>query len=86
MNDVIKRTCEMAKGSEFFVPIQAFKCRLCDKIFRTEADMMCHFLGPAHNKKYDEMNFNNSNYEYQRNRVFTKKQIKFFKFYFNIFC
>ena len=69
MNEVLKKSCELAKGSEFLVPIQAFKCRLCDKIFRTEADIISHYLSDAHNKKYDQMNCSNSNYEYQRTGI-----------------
>ena len=65
----MKKMADLAQGAEFFVPIQAFKCRLCDKIFRTEADAMAHFLGPCHNKKYDEMRNRNKDYEGQRNQL-----------------
>ena len=36
IKESLKETVDLAKGSEFFVPVQAFKCKLCEKIFRTE--------------------------------------------------
>ena len=47
----------------------AFKCKLCEKIFRTEADVSAHFLSTAHNAKYEEFTSSNKNYEFVRNKV-----------------
>ena len=47
----------------------AFKCKLCEKIFRTEADVSAHFLSTAHNAKYEEFTLSNKNYEFVRNKV-----------------
>ena len=47
----------------------AFKCKLCEKIFRTEADVSAHFLSTAHNAKYEEFTTSNKNYEFVRNKV-----------------
>ena len=40
IKESLKETVDLAKGSEFFVPVQAFKCKLCEKIFRTEARLL----------------------------------------------
>ena len=66
MNEVLGRTPELAKGSEFLMPIRAFKCSLCGKIFRTEADAHFHFLGKEHNCRYEEMVKANPAYEHER--------------------
>ena len=66
MNEALGRTPELAKGSEFLMPIRAFKCSLCGKIFRTEADAHFHFLGKEHNCRYEEMVKANPAYEHER--------------------
>ena len=66
IKESLKETVDLAKGSEFFVPVQAFKCKLCEKIFRTEADAQAHFLSAAHNEKYDQFKAQNPNYELLR--------------------
>lgn len=66
VRESLNETIDLSKGSEFIVPIQAFKCKLCEKIFRTEADVSAHFLGAAHNLKYEEFIKANKNYEFIR--------------------
>ena len=66
MQDALRRTPPFAQGSEFFVPVKAFKCRLCEKIVRSEAEMTAHFLGDQHNEKYEQMKAKNPNYEQER--------------------
>merc|ERR1712227_744692 len=66
IKESLKETVDLAKGSEFFVPVQAFKCKLCEKIFRTEADAQAHFLSACHNEKYDQFKAQNPNYELLR--------------------
>ena len=53
--------------------LPAFKCKLCEKIFRTEADVSAHFLSKAHNAKYEEFTTSNKNYEFVRNKVTLRK-------------
>lgn len=66
MQEALRKTLPFAQGSEFFVPIKAFKCKLCEKIFRTEAEMTAHFLSDCHNEKYEQMKAKNPNYEQER--------------------
>lgn len=66
MQEALRKTLPFAQGSEFFVPIKAFKCKLCEKIFRTEAEITAHFLSDCHNEKYEQMKAKNPNYEQER--------------------
>lgn len=66
IKESLNEPIELSKGSEFIVPIQAFKCKLCENIFRTEADVSAHFLSTSHNSKYEEFTTSNKNYEFVR--------------------